>query len=383
MAKDFKDYTLGRGRVLLSRFVPGTQKPSGFLYMGNTPEFNLTIESDNLDHFSSDEGIREKDDGVTLEVTRSGSIITDNIAPDNVAYFFFGETQTITTASAALSTSTIEGVRKDYSYLVGATDINPVGVRGINPVDFEVRESGGLRASGTLTFTANASIGDTVTINGQVYTFQSALAVANDVLLGSSAARTAANLVAAINGAAGVGVGYAAGTVANAGVTAAATTNIVTLTARLKGTAGNAITLVENGTNTTVSGATLAGGTASGALYVIVDDYTINYDTGRLTIVATGAIADDSDIDVAYSLLANTRERVISGTDPVEGALMYEANNPKGKQIDYYMPYIQISPNGDYSLKGDEWQQIPFTLQILKPKSGGAAILADGRPVYA
>ena len=42
------------------------------------------------------------------------------------------------------------------------------------------------------------------------------------------------------------------------------------------------------------------------------------------------------------------------------------------------MPYVKISPNGDYALKGDEWQQIPFNIEILK-KTGFEALYSDGR----
>ena len=48
MVMDNKNYTLGRGKVYFSRFKAGTQIPAGFFYIGNTPEFNLTIESEVL-----------------------------------------------------------------------------------------------------------------------------------------------------------------------------------------------------------------------------------------------------------------------------------------------------------------------------------------------
>ena len=93
------NYTLGRGKVNLARFKDGTQEPDGFRYIGNTPEFNLSIELEELDHFSSDEGIREKDDSVPLEVNRTGSMITDNVSPENVALFFFGSYDKVTQAA--------------------------------------------------------------------------------------------------------------------------------------------------------------------------------------------------------------------------------------------------------------------------------------------
>jgi hypothetical protein len=381
--KETKNYTLGRGRLFFSRFIEGTQTPEGFLYFGNTPEFNLTIESDDLDHFSSDEGIREKDDGVTLEVTRSGSLITDNIAPDNVALFFFGEIQTIAQSASGTATWTLENAKNGYEYLVGATDANPTGVKGIDAATFVVAEGGGVAATGSITLSGVPVADDTVVVNGQTYKFVTALGAANDVLIGSNAQASAANLNAAINGGSGSGIGYAAGTVANGYVTSKLTSNQLALTSKAKGVAGNAYTLTKTGAAVTVSGATMTGGSASGAVFVLDTDYKINLDTGRLTILGTGSIPDATDLDITYQARAATRDRVLSGTKAVEGALMYEANNPKGKNFDYYMGYVQISPNGDYALKGDEWQQIPFNLQILKPRSGVAAILMDGRPVYA
>jgi hypothetical protein len=257
-----KNYTLGRGKVHFSRFKDGTQVPAGFFYIGNTPEFNLTIESETLDHFSSDEGIREKDDSVPLEVTRSGSLITDNIDPRNVALFFFGEESTVTQAAVASGSETLEGVKVGHAYKLGITPSNPTGYFGIDTAGLSVEPGGG-------------------------------------------------------------GTPFVAGT-----------------------------------------------------------DYEMSYDTGILTILEGGGIADGDDIDVTFAVKASTRDRVISGSEPVEGAMMYIAFNPKGKNFDYYLPYVKITPNGDYALKGDEWQQIPFTIEALKPNSG-EAIYMDGRPVYS
>lgn len=379
---DIKNYTLGRGKISFSRFKPGTQIPEGFLYIGNTPEFNLTIESEDLPHYSSDEGIREKDDSATLEVTRTGSLITDNISPENVALFFFGQTSVISTVASGPITATIEGVIPGREYPVGATPENPVGYRGLVEAGFAVSSGGGVKASGTVTFSGPGADGDTVTIAGQQYELVTGpVAAPYEVLIGASGAATAANLLNAINAGAGSGVAYGTGTLQNPQVSASAAGSVLTISARASGTGGNAITLAENGANTAVSGATLAGGSASGATYTLGDDYDINLDTGTLTILEGGAIELGDDIEVEFSLRASDRDRVESGTEAVEGALRYTANNPKGKNFDYYMGYVNMRPNGDYALKGDEWQQIPFTIEINKPRNS-AAILMDGRPVY-
>lgn len=252
------NYTLGRGKIYFARFTSGTT-PGPFRYIGNTPEVSLTIESETLDHFSSDEGIREKDDSVPLEVNRTGSLITDNISPDNVALFFFGETSIVTTTAATDETESIASAQLGLTYKIGVTASNPVGVFGI------------------------AASGFSATING---------------------------------------------------------------------------------------GATLVEDT----------DYVVDREMGFITFLETSAAAiTGAQIDLEYDVAASTRDRVISGSAPVEGAMMYRTQNPKGSNALFYMPYVKVTPNGDYALKGDEWQQIPMSLEILKD-TNKEAIYRDGVP---
>lgn len=376
-----QNYTLGRGKLHFSRFKSGTQTPEGFRYIGNTPEFNLTIESENLDHFSSDYGIREKDDSVLLEVNRSGTMITDNIDPENIALFFLGSSSSAALVAASGLTEELDGVKAGHSYKLGQSSANPAGYFGINTADFSVYTgSAPTAATGTVTFGGTGDADDTVTIGGQVYTLKAVPANPYEVDIGADATETAANLTAAINAGAGAGTTYGSGTIANTDVTASASAGVVTVTARTAGTAGNSIALTVSGNDITASGAgNLAGGT--GTAYAPGTDYEMDFDTGLLTILDGGTISDGDDIVVGFGVRQSTRERVISGATPVEGSLMFVAANPKGKQFNYYFPWIKITPNGDYALKGDEWQQIPFNLEVLKP-SASEAIFMDGKPAY-
>lgn len=376
-----KNYTLGRGKVYFSRFKTGTQVPEGFRYIGNTPEFNLTIESEELDHYSSDGGIREKDDSVPLEVTRNGSMITDNIDPENVALFFFGTASTVTQASVVKTPEEFTGVKVGHKYKLGISDSNPGGYFGISPTGFEVSdgESNG-PATGTITFSGTGSADDTVTVGTTVYTLKAAPSAAYEVDIGSDATETGANLAAAINAGAGAGTAYGTGTEAHPLVSASAAAGVVTVTALNDGTAGNSIALAKSGTDIAVSAAAMAGGT--GMTYVLDTDYSVDFTMGLVEILSGGSIADGDDITIEYAVRGSTRSRVISGSEPVEGAIIYEANNPKGDDHHYYLPYTKITPNGDYALKGDEWQQIPFNIEALKPTTG-EAIYMDGVPAYS
>lgn len=378
--QETQNYTLGRGMVFFSRFKPGTQVPAAWRYIGNTPEFSLTIESENLDHFSSDRGIREKDDSVPLEVTRTGSMITDNVKPENVALFFFGTKATVVTPSQPATTEDFEAVIPGHSYKLGVTAQQPAGVFGVNPAGFGVSVDGAnlVASAQTITLTGVPTAGDTVEVGDVTYSFVAVPAMPYDVDIGASLGDSASNLAAAINGGAGSASTFY-NSPAHPDVSATVNAGVVTVTALSSGTAGNGIPVAKSGAAITVGGAATTGG--SGESFENGVDFDINYDAGLLTIGMDAGIAEGTNITVTYAVRGNTRERVISGSTPVEGALMYIANNPKGDNFNYLMPWVKITPNGDYALKGDEWQQIPFTIEALKP-TNGEAILMDGAPKY-
>lgn len=250
--------TLGRGELHFARFLAGTQIPEGERYLGNSPEFSATIETETLDHFDSDHGVNEKDESVPLSTNRTGSFITDNIHPENVALFFFGEKMVFTVAAATAVEETFPLVKQGYGYQLGTTALNPTGARMVS--------------------------------------------------------------------------------------------NVVVVDADTPATT-----------------------------YALNTDYQLNAELGRVTIVEGGAIAEDTNVRVTFDTAAHSRSRVISGSTAVSGSLRYIAFNPVGPQSDWFMPYVKLSPNGDYNLKGDEWQQIPFSIEILK-KSGLEALYIDGRP---
>ena len=85
-----RNYVLGRGRIFVAKIDADTEKPGPFRYVGNTTEFNLTAETEDLEHTDSDRGINEVDDQVQLSVTRSGTLTMDDIQRQNLALFFFG-----------------------------------------------------------------------------------------------------------------------------------------------------------------------------------------------------------------------------------------------------------------------------------------------------
>lgn len=386
-----KQYVLGRGKLYFSRFVEGTQTPHDFLYFGNTPDFSLSIEVEELPHFNADEGIREEDDNVVLEITRDGSLVTDNIIPENVALFLMGSASVLTQAAVPAVSMTLDAPKAGYSYQIGQSDSTQSGAMGIDPATFLVMTAvGAVAATGTFTVGAgNAEDGDTVTIGTRTYTFKTTLStgptVANEVLIGADVTETAANLVAAIMGTAGEGSTYSTDTFPHPQVSATNSAGVVTITSLLLGAAGNSLALTEDGANLTVSGSGTLSGGANGTVLAADTHYSMNFDTGFLSFINPSpgsTVNGTADIVVNYAIRASTRTVVLSGNAHVEGALRFESKNARGKDSVLYMPWVKIAPNGDYNLKGDEWQQIPLSVKVLR-KEGSEAFYRDGIPVYS
>ena len=249
------NYTLGRGEIWFAPFVAGTQTPKGERYFGNSPELGFTAEQENLDHYSSDRGVRIKDESVLLQLDYSGSFTTDNISPENLSIFFLCESMTTTVTSTPVVGEAVADVEKGLTYQLGTSATYPAGVRKISAVT------------------------------------------------------------------------------------------------------------VKKGAITLVAGT----------------DYAIDLNLARLSILDTSVtIANGDDLTVDYTVSASSRDRIVSKSATIEGALRYIANNPTGENIDYFMPWVKITPNGDFQLKGDEWQQLSFNLEVLK-KGTLESVYMDGR----
>jgi hypothetical protein len=165
----------------------------------------------------------------------------------------------------------------------------------------------GVAALGTLTTSAIPANGATVTIGTQVYTFKTALTaptpLANEVLIGISAAAALDNLKSAVNKTAGGGTTYAAATVIHPTVTATDNTDSTQLfVAKVAGVAGNAIATLESSAALSFGAVTLTGGVncttakageirvSSGFIYAAEANLTISSTSGWKR-VATSALA--------------------------------------------------------------------------------------------
>lgn len=252
-----KLYTLGRGELMFSPFATGTQNETGFDFLGNVPEFNLSREVENIEHYGSTEGIREKDASVLTQSMVSGSFTADEIRSQNLAYFLGGDFSTQTVASGTDVVTTIASAVRGRRYQLGATLAAPMGLRDVSNV-------------------------------------------------------------------------------------------VVT------------------------EGATPVAATGN---------YTVDLASGMLTILENAVAIDTGDtLTVTFNHAAFTRQLVVTTDLEVEGAMRFISKAPVGMRVDWYLPWVKLTPNGDMQIISEEWATIPFSIEVLK-KTGYATAYAGGRPV--
>lgn len=160
-------------------------------------------------------------------------------------------------------------IRSAYPGLQRITVVN-AGVGGVCAYNFSGEQSGAYVYAA-----ANANADDTITVDGQVYTFKASASAAYEVTIGGTAALTATNLLRAINL---ESTGWGAGTVQHPTVFAPSQTGSTynLLRSRRTGTAGNTIQISSsnnvrfttmNMAQVVTNPATMSGGSATAVAY--------------------------------------------------------------------------------------------------------------------
>lgn len=125
------NYILGAGKLYFAPFAPGTETPGGLRYIGNTPGFTLGGSVEKTEHYSSDSAAKERDKSVTTQVTRSATITTDEISPENLAIQFLGVSSVTTHTLTTVTDEVLSGVQQGRYYQLGVSATRPAGYRGL------------------------------------------------------------------------------------------------------------------------------------------------------------------------------------------------------------------------------------------------------------
>jgi hypothetical protein len=116
-----------------------------------------------------------------------------------------------------------------------------------------------------------------------------------------------------------------------------------------------------------VSAVVIRNNDDAGAVVTLVGNYEVDAVTGRVYLLPDAAdITEGDELEIDYTAAAGTEELVVAAGTIIAGRLEFFSANAAGEQRDYIWPYVIIRPDGDFSLKGDDWQTMTFSLEVLK-----------------
>lgn len=355
------NYVVGRGEVYFDRFADGTTTGSGEMYFGNTPNFQVTPQVTNLDHYDSDHGLKVKDMSVMLQADLNGQFVTDNISEDNLALWFLGVTaDTLLTAQTGATQQITAKLGRYYQLGVSAT--MPQGVTNVANV-IVTKNGATVPASGNLDI--DLTLGRVYLEDNAPLAAPVASAATPSATGGTLAAGSYFYKVTAINA-----LGETVGSNEVTATTTGSTSSVAVTWAAVTGATGYKV----------------YKGSAAGAesSYFAVGAVTSFTDTGTAGTAGTvpasnttgGTISDGDVLTVTYDVVAGTRNLVIGEGNVIYGALRFIAKNPVGQKTNYFFPYVKLSPTSNFDLKGDQWQQCTFSVEVLK-MSGKERVYAE------
>lgn len=322
-------YKVGRGRLAFNQLVDGIY--TGFRWLGNTPGFEINVESENLQHSSSEGGLSEIDLDIVLSITRTATITIDNFSSDNLAIFLGATVADLAQASATVTNELVEYVRTERFFQLG-TSYSTTGVRGIT--------------APTVDIYAPARANSTAYAVGDMYL----PATPNDHVYICTVAGTSAGSPPTFTT---DGTTFADGTATfdDAGLTSTLTSGTDYL---FDGTHG----IISIGT------------------------------TGQIADIYNACVTDvgvgnfNLRLHVDYTRPASSREQIATGSAAaVTGELKFVADNPNGENQDVFLPSCSLRPNGALPfITAGEVGSVELAVGISILDTSTSAIYIDGRP---
>lgn len=160
------NYTLGKGNVYWMATGANTWR-----HVGNVPELELSLTVDKLEHFSSMEGVNEKDRVVVRTKSGTSRAVLEELTPDNMALMLMG------TPTAAVVNLTTTGEVTNGSFILtnlAATtnlvegrsyNISGTGIPPGTTFEFDGADGGTLDKAATA---SSSTAGVSVTITGAI-----------------------------------------------------------------------------------------------------------------------------------------------------------------------------------------------------------------------
>lgn len=107
------------GKGIVSFALAAT--PTVFRDLGNVPELEWTPEIEELEHFSSREGVRTRDKTVILEKKATMRLVLEEWTPENLALAFLGTIDGVTGDIDLFAQNAVQGLLR----YVGTNEVGP------------------------------------------------------------------------------------------------------------------------------------------------------------------------------------------------------------------------------------------------------------------
>lgn len=320
------NYTLGRGCLF---FDNGT----GERELGNSPEFNIGVDVDLIEHFSSKSGLRIKDKRVVNELTPTLSFILDEINRENIADAFLADIEEV--AQAESDESRLDQTVACNRYLDMAT--------GIQDHEIDARD-----------------IGLRVLLHGAV---TGGPFVAGETVTGGTSGATA--VVLRVDSGSLV-VDLPTGTFVD---TETITGGTSAATAAVSVPVSPVAPLVAIGDGTFFDNRdVVVVDSATGLVFLVLGtDYELKSRQGLIRILPTlAAIVDGADVDVFFFQAAAAYESIKGfAKTELEGFLRFVSDVPVGNNIEVKIWRANIILDGESAFIGEDFSQLSFTGEIL------------------
>lgn len=320
------NYTLGRGCIF---FDNGT----GERELGNAPEFNIGVDVDLIEHFSSKSGLRIKDKRVVNELTPTLSFILDEINRENVADAFLANIDSVVQAAGDVSKLDQEA---NCNRLIDLAT-------GVQEHEIDARDVG-LRVLLHGTVTGGPFVlGETIT-GGTSSATAVVLRVDSGALVVDSVTGT-----------------FVDAETLTGGTSSATAPAVVPVTPVAPLVAIGDGTFHDNRDVVVVDSAT-------GLVFLVAGvDYELKSRQGLVRILPTlAAVADGDDVDTFWYQPASEYESIKSfQKTELEGFMRFISDVPVGNNVEVKIWRANIILDGETAFIGEDFSQLSFTGEIL------------------
>jgi hypothetical protein len=252
-------------------------------------------------------------------------------------------------------TASIQAGSLANSYMVS------VAFPGLQPEQFN-NIVGPVPASGTATFSGNPANNDTISVAGTTITFVTGSPVGSQVKIGASLAATLSNLLTFLNASVDTNLVKCTYSVLNGASVLVVTASQFSNSGAQAGSGGNSLTLAKASTAITLSGATLAGGSATWQTFW----------TNAASVINSGNAFHGPSLVVVATAQTSTTPPTLSSTvtfsGGLDGASSVTDSNLMGQDI--------VPRKGMYVLRNSMCDG--FTLCDLSTPANYAAIISFG-----